>query len=309
MNSEKTEAAAREQATASHKLLTKGGKSKSRRPFPECPEYGINTWLMSAARWCRHRGMTPQDTAAKIYGQEATMRRRLKRGEVERAVGKVFSTEMAPTGKRPSKLPTWNTAETERIHQQLGETAANLREASPEKYPEAWHPQEILQRLFPDPDGLLCIGASMFDFKTAPLCDHSELRKKQFVVPAYMTATHGTTQEGKRSMHAKDNTGKRRFIVCDFDDPPPEQHPSIIRHLSLFRPLLMALQSGGKSLHAWFSVSGDDDANSMFWRLCLHLGADPAIKRNRSSFVRLPNGRRDNGNTQKCIYLNFNHTA
>ena len=77
-------------------------------------------------------------------------------------------------------------------------------------------------------------------------------------------------------MHAKSNTGPRRFIVCDFDEPSPEQHPAIIMHLSKFRPLTMALSSGGKGLHAWFPTTTSIEDDRLFWRLCIGLGADPA---------------------------------
>jgi hypothetical protein len=164
--------------------------------------------------------------------------------------------------------------------------------------------REILAALFPDSDGLLCVGKSAFSFKTAPLRDHKFLVQSQFIVPAYMSATTGLTQDGKVSAHTKENTGTRRYIVCDFDKPPPDQHAAIIEHLSKFRPLAMALSSGGKSLHAWFPVTDNANDDRLFWRLCIALGADPALYRNHSQFVRIPNGTRDNGSRQYCIYLN-----
>jgi len=126
-------------------------------------------------------------------------------------------------------------------------------------------------------------------------------------VPAYMSALTGYTQAGRLSKHCKSNTGARRYIVCDFDWPAPEQHPSIITHLAKFRDLTMVVSSGGKSLHAWFPVSASPSDDNIFWRICIALGADPALMKNHSQFVRLPNGTRDNGKPQRCIY--FNPTA
>jgi hypothetical protein len=68
----------------------------------------------------------------------------------------------------------------------------------------------------------------------------------------------------------------------------------------------MALSSGGKSLHAWFEVAKDEEES--FWKLAISLGADPALMRNRSSFVRIPLGKRDNGNLQRIIHFNPDRT-
>jgi hypothetical protein len=105
-------------------------------------------------------------------------------------------------------------------------------------------------------------------------------------------------------MHCLDNCGPRRFCVCDFDEPKSEDHPSIVWQLRKTFDLVMALSSGGKSLHAWFWVEPDEEED--FWKAAIPLGADPALMRNRSSFVRIPYGTRDNGNRQNVIY--FDHS-
>jgi hypothetical protein len=205
------------------------------------------------------------------------------------------------------KPPSWNPAETERLHRELGTAVEDLVLLSPAFDPSMILPGEILQKLFPDPDGLLCIGESKRRFKTALLVDHKRLWQQQFTVPAYMTAIWGLTQDDTKSMHAKSNTGPRRYIVCDFDEPPPEQHPSIILHLAKYRPLVLALSTGGKSLHAWFPATSSSGDDRLFWRLAIALGADPVFYRNRSQFARMPNGTRDNDERQHCIY--FDPTA
>jgi hypothetical protein len=277
------------------------------KAFPEPPVDGINTWLMSAARWCQTNGMSNTETANRLLLYDGGLRRRLKTGEVERAVERVFATTLDRSAlqSRKLELPTWNAKETARLHAEYKVDKDMLRESSRDELPETWHPYDILCRLFPDHEGLLCVGESMSRFHTAPLRDHSFLRRKQLIVPCYMTARTGLTQEGKVSAHTKANTGPRRYIVCDFDSPPPEQHPSIIHHLARFRPLTMALSSGGKSIHAWFPTTANKDDDKLFWRLCITLGADPVLCRNRSQFVRMPNGTRDNGNRQRRLYLNF----
>jgi hypothetical protein len=63
----------------------------------------------------------------------------------------------------------------------------------------------------------------------------------------------------------------------------------------------MVVSSGKKSLHGWFDVKPEEQDS--FWKLAIKMGADPALMRNRSSFVRIPLGRRE-GNLQKVLYFN-----
>jgi len=261
---------------------------------------------MDAAWHCRKIGVNAGEAVRLIQSYDGSLRRHLQPREAEDAVEKAYNAKLDPSVKfeRPPELPAWNATETARLHRDTKATAQHLIDASPEQDLESFHPRGILERLFPDPAGLLCIGESAFSFLTAPLADHRNLRSKQFITPAFMLATYGETQGGKLSMHAKSNTGPRRFIVCDFDEPPPEQHPAIIMHLAKFRPLTMALSSGGKGFHAWFPTTTSIEDDRLFWRLCIGLGADPALFRNHSQFVRMPNGTRDNGNRQSVVYLN-----
>lgn len=279
--------------------------------FPQPPINGIHNWIMDAAWHCRKIGINAGEAVRLIQAHDGTLRRHLQPREAADAVEKAYSAKLDPSVRfeRPAELPSWNSTETARLHREMETTVQDLIDVSPEQDLESFHPRGILERLFPDPEGLLCIGESAFSFLTAPLRDHSRLRQKQFITPAFMVSVFGETQDGKLSMHAKSNTGPRRFIVCDFDEPPPEQHPAIIMHLSKFRPLTMALSSGGKSLHAWFPTTTSIEDDRLFWRLCIGLGADPALFRNHSQFVRLPNGTRDNGNRQSVVYLNLNPSA
>ncbi len=260
---------------------------------------------MLAAWHCRKSAMDAGEAARHLQSYDGTLRRQLAKNEVERAVERAYSAKLdAPIKfERIPELPEWNSRETARLYRETGTTVQDLIDASPQQYLDL-HPSEILKLLFPDPSGLLCIGFDKSTFATATLVEFEDLEKCQFITPAYMTAIHGETLEGKLSMHSKSNTGERRFIICDFDSPPSEEHAAIITHLDSFRPLAMALSSGGKSLHAWFPVSGSIEDDRLFWRLCIALGADPALFRNHSQFVRMPNGTRGNGKPQSVIYFN-----
>jgi hypothetical protein len=116
-----------------------------------------------------------------------------------------------------------------------------------------------------------------------------------------MTKRKGLTQDGKESMHCLDNCGPRRFCVCDFDEPASDIHPAIIWHLIGIADLVLVVKSGKKSLHAWFTVENEDEEE--FWEVAITCGADPVLMRNRSSFVRLPMGIRDNGVNQEVLYF------
>lgn len=167
----------------------------------------------------------------------------------------------------------------------------------------------LVRALFADaehPDPLLCVGKSNADFATWTLsewCSRVRLVDYALIVPARMTARTGRTKEGKESAHALENTGPLLFVIAEFDAGTTDDHAALLWHLGQFAPLALVVHSGGKSLHGWFPVgdSPPDEVNK-FMRYAATLGADPALFRNRSQFVRLPGGRRENGCRQSIFY-------
>lgn len=274
--------------------------------LPPAPRQGIHLWLPSAARAVRLQGGTLADAASMLYAEEPNLRRRYQAHEVEHAVGLVYGTELQDSeahwrANSPHRKPAttrWSPALTATIAARVGFSHDKLRESSPDPVDSQ---AEILRKLFPDPTGLLCVGKSAMDFWTATLAEFGDLSRHALVVPSYMTATHGETKHGKRSMHSLENTGPRRFCVCDFDDPPPGEHASLAWHIAEVFPLVLVVTSGGKSLHSWHSVPRGREET--FWPFAIRRGADPALMRNRSSFVRMPGGTRDNGNRQSVLYF------
>lgn len=239
---------------------------------------------------------------------QGSARRPLKTTEVRRAVEKAYATTLPESTYQPkAEKPRWKPDKTRQspyrsVPRKLA--AVDLWEASPDRLDGGISQRMILDWLFPDQQQLVCVGKTAYEFHTARISQFKDLMACQFIVPCYMTAKYGTTQDGKRSMHCLDNCGPRRFCVCDFDEPHSDNHPAIIWQLRKTYDLVMALQSGGKSLHAWFQVEPDEE--DAFWRVAIAVGADPALMRNRSSFVRLPMGLRDNGKRQGVLY--FDHT-
>jgi hypothetical protein len=95
------------------------------------------------------------------------------------------------------------------------------------------------------------------------------------------------------SAHTLDNTGPRRFLVVEFDSGITDHHAALLLHLANYAPLVLAVHSGGKSLHGWFYCAGQpEDKVNRFFRYAVSLGADPSTW-TRSQFVRMPDGKRD----------------
>ncbi len=115
----------------------------------------------------------------------------------------------------------------------------------------------------------------------------------------------------KYSQHTEDNTGPRRYLVIEFDDPhkrpfseTADEQAALVMRLAESLPLVMALHSGSKSLHAWFFVQGKSDDDLMpFMRLAVSLGADHSTW-SKTQFVRMPNSAHSNGNPQAVWYFN-----
>jgi len=208
---------------------------------------------------------------------------------------------------------------------------ADLANASPvwfESYPNT---ESIVDALFPS-DCLLCCGQSAFQFNTLPRdLWRDSLHLMSFLVPSPMTSLTGRTKDGeKESAHTLANTGPRRFLVVEFDfaefardgKTPTPFRDLILRHkakgrtvqdlcanlllrLSRAVPMVLAVHSGGKSVHGWWYCAGQPEASvKKFHDYAVTIGADPATFR-RSQFVRMPDGtRNENGKPQTVLYFN-----
>jgi hypothetical protein len=158
--------------------------------------------------------------------------------------------------------------------------------------------EQFIDALFPA-DSLLCVAGEQYDAITAARSQlRGYLEDLQFIVPSPMSALTGRTQDGAVSERCLANTGKRRFLVTEFDLGPDtlDIQANLISHLKEFgMPLTLVLWSGSKSLHAWWSAQGrsedPDDGTSLcnFFRYTTHLGADRATWL-RCQFVRMPGG-------------------
>jgi hypothetical protein len=210
------------------------------------------------------------------------------------------TVQALPTPKWPSP----NLDQIEAIVRE-GPNLDGLEAMSPIKWNEAGpHTEEIIEVLFPG-NPLLCAGPKKELAITRTLEDWRRfLANQQFIVPSPMTAIHGTTKNGHKSMRCLDNTGSRRFLVVEFDQGSFDQHAALLVHLAKLAPLVLVVHSGNKSLHGWFYCEGQPEEKvARFFQYAVSVGADQATW-TRCQLVRMPDGRRDNGNRQRVVYFN-----
>lgn len=229
-----------------------------------------------------------------------------------------------------SKWPRLDLMALERVIAK-GESVADLFDQSPMKGDPDVEPYNYLSRLF-ESGSLVCVGKDAKHAETLPveaLEDQEgrgiDLRNYQFIVPSPMKAKHGLNLEGRRSVRCLDNTGPRRFLVIECDFEPKDKRgrvkpeavlfkdeattagdlcAAVLLHLAEFAPLVMAVDSGGKSVHGWFAVWGRTEDELMnFMRYAVSLGGDKATW-TRCQYVRMPNALRDSGKRQRVMYFN-----
>jgi hypothetical protein len=212
---------------------------------------------------------------------------------------------------------------------------ADLWEASPIRMEGALTTCDFLSLMFPG-NPLLCLAKSHpGDARTLPLNEwktcNGGLGAHSLIVPSQMSAPTGRNKAGKVSPRSLDNTGPRRFLVIEFDfsaagndgkatpaapllealarESPPRRPPDLCAAILLHfiargAPLVLAVHSGGKSVHGYFLAHGATDAalRPFFAEAC-RLGADTATW-TLCQMVRLPEGTRDDGRRQPVYYFN-----
>lgn len=295
---------------------------------------GLNHWIFGAVRhlmyWLGDENET-LDTllpivvgAGRPYGKA--------KSEILRAIGKATASGDQTVQERTD----WPEANLQLIDATVRAELSNLSGKCPIAMLRQESPiisataSEIIDALFPG-DPLLCVGRSAYEFITRPKSEYRDFSNKQFVVPSPMSAVKGETQDGKLSFKSNANTGPRRFLVLEFDFSefardgvtptifaplirawrtdgvePKEAQAAIILYLKRRLEPVLVVDSGGKSLHAWFYVEGQtEDVIRATMCHAIRLGADRATY-TRSQFVRMPEGTRDNGKRQEVLYFNPN---
>jgi hypothetical protein len=185
---------------------------------------------------------------------------------------------------------------------------AALLEASPEKFPPDAGPQteRIIDALFLG-NPLLCVAQTRWNAATRPRETwRGHLARLPYMVPNPMRAKIGINQDGERSERCLDNVGPRRYLVIDQDQGygTEDEQAAVIRYLAKCLRLVLVVHSGGKSLHAWFTVAGlTEQRVDQFMNLASRLGADNAL-RCPCQLARIPDGTRENGTRQRILFFN-----
>jgi hypothetical protein len=284
------------------------------------PGHGINPWCLSSAL-----SLTSYFENDEIVGiLEAYVKDTGRERDIERAVSKARAIANGEMGGPNQGREIWPAVDHRMAHDIVVNsnwTLAKMREASP-PVPSS---EDIIDSLFPG-NPLLCFGRRKNIFATQP---RESWRGKEstfeFIVPNRMKAVVGKTQEGKDSARCLDNTGEREFLVVEFDiaeagDWEPyvkewrakgistfDAQTSLLVHLATKDvprlSLLMAVHSGKKSIHGWYSCKALEERQTRaFMERAVRLGADKATW-TLCQFVRMPDGMRDNGNRQRVHYF------
>lgn len=300
---------------------------------------GLNLWIYECAK-----GLKPWRTAdesaalirpgALAAGRPAAVLEK----EIARALSRAVNDWQPSAGGAPftpstPPPPKWP----ERDLDAIARTAENATLADLEAASPTWRnpadpvdPEGLIDWLFPNTP-LLCLATRPEDATTRRREDwRGTVAKHGLIVPSHMNALTGTNQEGDESARCLDNTGPREWLVveCDFQRTAPKGEPTleapllaklesqgrtvqdlcaaVLLRLSQVAPLALAVHSGGKSLHGWFPAAGVPESElAKFFALAVRLGADPATW-TKCQLVRLPEGRRSNGNPQPVLFLNPN---
>jgi hypothetical protein len=277
-----------------------------------CPRAGggVHNWLFKVSRQL-HAHRSRDEIVSLLAATVADCGRHVAISEIAAAVDSAKGCAWQPGPGRvgfasPVKVRTWPEVN-QRARREIaaGAGLVDLWEASPVRI-ERNEPrtEEIADVLFPG-NPLLCCGATSAAFDTRTREEwRGELSALQLIVPSPMATVEGVTKNGKPSRHTLSNTGPRRFLVCEFDTGTTDEHAATLLHLATRAPLVLAVHSGGKSLHGWFYCAGQPEEKlRRFMEYAVTLGADPATW-TRSQFVRMPGGVRDNGNRQTVFFFN-----
>ncbi len=172
---------------------------------------------------------------------------------------------------------------------------------------------EAIRQLY-DPDDLLCAGPSQLSALVRSVADTArDAEFMQFIVPNPMKGLEAVNKGGKPSKRCQANVKERRYLVAEFDLPDRDHDAQarLITALGRVVPCCMVVDSGGKSLHAWFPMRGMSEPQAArFFGFACGLGADPS-RWDPCGWLRMPGGLRVRPDgtrvRQRIIYFEREH--
>jgi len=155
-------------------------------------------------------------------------------------------------------------------------------------------PGDVLPAMF-RPGELVCMGPCSERAVVRPVeAAAAEADRMQFVCVNPMRGALGVNKAGRPSARCQDNVALRRHLVAEFDDAglSKRAQAQLATALGALAPLVLAVDSGGKSVHAWFAVEGLARGDrARFFAVACALGADPT-RWDACGWVRMPGGLR-----------------
>jgi hypothetical protein len=295
---------------------------------------GVHSWIYKVARQL-HAHRSEEDIFCLLKASLDDCGRSVPDREIWDAVRNAKATAWRPHLPGEPVIvsqPAWPARDKEKIDALVrqGFGLQDLWERSPGRFnDDLSHTEEFIDVLFPG-NPLLCVGKYAREFATRRReVWRGRLSGLPFIVPSPMVRIEGKKKvDNTPSQHTLDNTGPRRFLVIEFDFSikardgvtDSEWAPlvrawnadgisvadacsALILHLAERGPLVLAVHSGGKSVHAWFYCHGrSETVLRQFMNYAHVLGADDATWV-RSQFVRVPDGLRDNGKRQRTYFF------
>lgn len=256
--------------------------------FQKLCQLGVEHWnsvAQGVANTLKNDDWTQEEVREVLTKSAQTYRDTVKERDIERVVTKAWDE------KPPIRMVKWPSFDRAAFEELPKVTEPDfLGDYGP---PETQEPWGVLELLFPG-DPLLCLATRKQDvFQTRQLSEwKADGIQNNFIVPSPMRARTGVTQDGKKSGRCLDNTGERKFLVIESDELARDEQWTLISHLAHLAPLIMVLDTGNKSLHAWFRCDGNIGTEEHFMTLAVRLGADKATW-TACQLVRLPGGSHD----------------
>jgi hypothetical protein len=252
---------------------------------------GTHRWLAQVASGLRHLLNADESFAfLRRCCDEFVVHRSVPDAEIEGAVEFAYperQTAKLNFGRHPVVWPESNPT-------LIAKVLAGVLPAFDVEHDTGFAAGDVLPCLF-RPGELVCAGPNTDHAMVRPIEETIvDAHQLQFIVVNPMRDRMALNYMGKSSPRCQNNTGLRRHLVAEFDDPTlsKTQQARLITQLASFIPLILVVDSGGKSLHAWFRVNQINarDQVRFFCVACL-LGADPT-RWDICGWLRMPGGLR-----------------
>tara|TARA_R110000772_G_scaffold268565_2_gene396236 strand:+ start:16132 stop:18693 length:2562 start_codon:yes stop_codon:yes gene_type:complete len=269
---------------------------------------GHNDSLLSVAATCFKMGVSYDDTLEHLEAAYSPDRMDYETAP-KRAVSRVWGVDGDIARLIDSDADAAPDAKEEMLVRFRRTPSTALVESSPGKL--ATPAIEIIGRLFKPDDivniqrgalevGTLVVVKDLPAFLEMEVCTLEDFK---FLNPATFKQVGGVPNtkhpRQKISTRCNDNVKARDWMVLEYDpDKSKDEKTKLIEterfntfamEMAQFAPLVMAIDTGGKSTHFWFDASGIKPAvrRGFFNLACLH-GADPRLAV-KSQIARMPN--------------------